>query len=113
MYSSPFTSNKQNRTNQYLIKEIMEATPQQLILKVYDFAIVNCQKQNLSKTNDALQVLINALRFDTEEMKSISTGLFRLYQYCQEEMRRKNYEIVHKILTELRETWITAIKQSK
>lgn len=113
MYSSSFAGNKLNRTNQYLIKEIMEATPQQLILKVYDFAILNCQKQNLSKTNEALQVLINALRFDTEEVKSVSLGLFKLYQYCQEEMRHKNFEIVYRILTELRDSWLTAFNQLK
>ena len=113
MYNSAFAGNKHNRTNQYLVKEIMEATPQQLVLKVYDFAILNCQKQNLVKTNDALQVLINALRFDSEEVKKVSTGLLRLYQYCQEEMRKKNFEIVHKILTELRESWITAFSSSK
>ena len=113
MYSSPFAGNKLNRANQYLIKEITEATPQQLILKVYDFAIVNCQKKNLSKTNEAIQVLINALRFDNEEVKSISVGLFRLYQYCQEEMRNKNFDIVYRILTELRDTWISAFNKVK
>jgi flagellar secretion chaperone FliS len=113
MYNSAFAGNKSNRTNQYLVKEIMEATPQQLVLKVYDFAILNCQRHNLVKTNDALQVLINALRFDTEEVKKISAGLLRLYQYCQEEMRHKNFEIVYKILTELRESWINAFNNGK
>ena len=113
MYSSSYAGNKSNRTNQYLVNEIMEATPGQLILKVYDFAIVNCRKQNMTKTNDALQVLINALRFDNEEVKAVSTGLFKLYQYCQEQMRKKNYEIVYKILTELKESWITAFNSCK
>ncbi len=113
MFSSSYAGNKLNRTNQYLVKEIMEATPEQLILKVYDFAIVNCRKQNMTKTNDALQVLMNALRFDDDEVKGVSTGLYKLYQYCQEEMRRKNYDIVYKILTELKETWIAAFNSCK
>jgi flagellar protein FliS len=89
----------------------MQATPKQLLIKIYDFAIVNCQKQNMAKTNEALQVLINSLRFDTEKVKEISTGLFRLYQFCQEEMRHKNYQIVYKILTELKESWIDAFNK--
>jgi len=97
--------------NQYLVKEIMEATPQQLLIKIYDFAILNCNKQNMVKTNNAIQELINSLSFETEPVREISTGLLRLYLYCQDQMRKQNYSIVHKILTELRETWIEAFKK--
>ncbi len=111
MYQNPaFTQNKSNRLNPYLVKEIMEATPQQLLIKVYDFAIVNCKKQNLVKTNNALQELINSLRFDDEAAREISVGLFRLYQFCQDQMRKNNYDIVVKILTELKESWLNAFK---
>lgn len=113
MHNSVITENKTSRLNQYLIKEIMEANPQQLLVKVYDFAILNCRKQNMVKTNDALQILINALRFDTDEVKSVSMGLLRLYQFCQEEMRKRNYEIVEKVLTELRETWLLAFDKKE
>jgi flagellar protein FliS len=111
MYNSTFTNNKQNRLNQYLRKEIMEATPQQLLIKVLDFAIINCQKKDMSKTNNALQLLINSLRFDTDEIRNVSTGLLKLYQFCQEEMRQKNYDSVYKILTELRETWLSTFNR--
>ena len=83
----------------------MEATPQQLLIKVYDFAILNCQRQNLVKTNKAIQELINSLRFDDEPTREIAIGLYKLYQFCQEQMRKQNYEIVYKILVELRESW--------
>lgn len=104
--------NAQNKASHYIVKEIMEATPQQLLIKVYDFAILNCQKKNLEKTNAALQELINSLRFEPESAKEISIGLFRLYQYCQEEMRNKNYGVVLKVLTDLRETWLNAFKKA-
>ena len=106
MYNTTFSGTKQNKLSQYIVKEVMEATPQQLLIKVYDFAIMNCQKENMVKTNDAIQLLINSLRFDKEEVKEISLGLFRLYQFCQDEMRKRNYDVVYKILVELRETWI-------
>ncbi len=101
--------NQKARLNQYLLKEIMEATPQQLIIKLYDFAIVNCQRQNLVKTNAALQELINALRFEGDGVAEVANGLLKLYQFCQDQMRKKNYEVVYKILTELRDTWLKAI----
>lgn len=106
MYNPSYTFNRGNQVSQYLVKEIMDASPQQLLIKIYDFAILNCQRQNLEKTNKAIQELINSLRFDLEEAKEISIGLLKLYQFCQEQMRQKNYDIVYKILTELRETWL-------
>ncbi len=104
---------KKNRLNQYLLKEILDSTPEQIILKIYDYAIVHCIKQDLVRTNKAIQELINALRFDDENAKEIAIGLLRLYQYCQVQMRQQNYSIVQKILTELRDTWTEAIKNSK
>ena len=105
MYQTALSQRKQNRLNPYLVKEIMEATPQQLLIKIYDFAILNCKKHDLIKTNRAIQELINGLRFDDETTKEVALGLYKLYQFCQEQMRKQNYEIVHKILDELRETW--------
>lgn len=108
MYNPTQAKSNSSKLNPYLVKEIMEATPQQLLIKIYDFAILNCQKRNLAKTNQALQELINSLKWEGEEVANISAGLYRLYQYCQEEMRKKNYDIVYKILTELRESWLAA-----
>ncbi len=110
MYNPTQAKNNTNRVNQYLVKEVLEATPEQLIIKIYDFAILNCQKNNLEKTNKAIKELMNFLRWDTEESKAVNTGLFRLYEFCQEQMRKKNTQIVYKILTELRETWLNAFK---
>jgi flagellar protein FliS len=111
MYSTKHNTNKNNKLNPYLVKEIMEATPQQLLIKIYDFAILNCQKHDLCKTNAALQQLINALRFDREDVKTISIGFLKLYQYCQREMRKKNYGIVLEILTGLRGSWLEAFQK--
>ncbi|NMB82366.1 MAG: flagellar protein FliS [Ignavibacteria bacterium] len=94
-----------HKTNPYIVNQINIASPQQLIMKVYDFAIVHCQKNDMVKTNEALQVLINALNFDDPSAKDISVGLFKLYQFCQEQMRKNNPQVVLNILTELRDTW--------
>ena len=111
MYNSNFNNNKKSKLNPYLVKEIMEATPQQLLIKIYDFAILHCQKHDLYKTNAALQQLISALRFDTPDVREISIGFLKLYQYCQDQMRKKNYENVLEILTGLRESWLKAFSK--
>ncbi|MCW8850075.1 MAG: flagellar protein FliS [Melioribacteraceae bacterium] len=98
-----------NRANAYLTNEIMNASPQKLIMKIYDFAILQCKNENLEKTNRALTELISALRFDGDEVSEISMGLKKLYEFCQDQMRKKNYDIVLQILTDLRETWNSAI----
>ena len=99
------------RKNQYITNEIFGVSPEQLIMKVFNFALISCQKHDMIKTNEALQVLINALNFDHPEAKEISVGFFRIYSYCQDQMRKKNYEIVHKTLSELKETWETALSK--
>lgn len=102
-----------NKLNTYLANEILNSSPEKLLIKVFDFAIVNCQKKDIIKTNDAIQQLINALRFDNDEVKAISTGLLRLYQFCQDQMRIHNYDVVREILIQLREIWLTVFNQVK
>src|SRR5690554_6565814 len=110
MYSALAAKSK-NRANAYLINDIMESSHEKLLLKLYDFAITNCRLHNIEKTNQALNELILGLRFDKEELENISTGLFRLYSFCKDQVRKRNYAIVEKILTELRESWVQALKQ--
>jgi flagellar protein FliS len=106
MLHNPNTNKTTSAINPYLLNNIMNATPQQLLLKVYDFAVVHCQKKDLAKTNSAIQQLKDALRFDgNEEVKEFSLGLFRLYQYCQDQMRKGEFDNALKVLTELRECW--------
>lgn len=102
-----------NKLNTYLANDILNSTPEKLLIKVYDFAIVNCQRRDIIKTNDAIQQLINALRYDNEEVSAISTGLLRLYQFCQDQMRKHNYDLVKEILSQLRETWLNVFNQVK
>ncbi len=108
-----FNKNTNRKLNPYLVKEILEATPQKLIIKLYDFAILHCQKGDMIKTNKAIGELVRGLNFEDERAKEISAGLLSLYQFAQEQMRQKNYDIVLKILTELRDTWKTVFNSNK
>lgn len=102
----------QNRSklNPYLANQILNATPEQLLIKVFDFAVVHSEKKDMIKTNSAIQELIGMLRFDDDSYKDLAINLIGLYQYCQGQARKNNYEIVTKILTELRESWLQAIQ---
>lgn len=102
----------QNRSklNPYLANQILNASPEQLLIKVFDFAVVHSEKKDMIKTNNAIQELIGLLRFDDESYKDLSINLIRLYQFCQEQARKSNFDIVTKILTELRESWLQAIQ---
>ena len=112
MSSAALAYNSQNFAKKYQANEILEASPQKLLIKVYDYAIVHCKKEDLVKTNNALQILIDALRFDTEEVREVSTGLLRLYKFCQDQMREGNYELVVTMLQELKTTWLDAFSKT-
>ncbi len=113
MNTTSFSKNKTTQLNPYLVKEILEASPQKLLIKIYDFAITNCQLHDMAKTNRALDELIKALNFDDEKARDISLGLMRLYQYCQDQMRKQNYDVTHTILSDLRDSWLTIFNMKK
>lgn len=111
MYTATNTRNRFNRAQSYVMNDVLEATPEKLIMKIYDFAIAKCNAHDIIKTNAALNELIYALNYNTKEVEEVSIGLLKLYRFCQDEMRKRNYDIVLKILTELRDTWTTALKK--
>lgn len=98
-----------SKINPYLTNQVLQSSPEQLLIKVYDYAIINSEKKDMIKTNTALSELIGFLRFDDETYKDLSISLLRLYQFCQDQARKSNYGVVSKILTELRESWLQAI----
>ena len=98
-----------SKINPYLANQVLQSSPEQLLIKVYDYAIINSEKKDMVKTNTALSELIGFLRFDDEAYKDLSISLLRLYQFCQDQARKSNFGVVSKILTELRESWLKAI----
>jgi len=96
-----------NALEGYKKSEIMGLTPAQMILKLYDYIIVNCKRRSLDKVNAGLTQLIAALNFDYRE---IALGFFRLYRYCQDQARKENFEEVERIVAELRTTWAEAFR---
>ncbi len=95
--------------NPYLRKEIMEASQEKLLLKTYDFAIVHSKKGDVNKTISALDILINSLNLKYE----VARQLYSLYIFCKEQMMENNSDVVYEILTELKESWVTAFNKEK
>ena len=102
-----------SRVNPYLADQILNASPEQLLLKAYDYAVVHSEKKDMIKTNRGIQVLIGFLRFDDESYAELSFRLLRLYQFCEDQSRKSNFEIVTKILSELRESWLQAVQNKQ
>ena len=99
-----------NKINPYLANQILHSSPEQILIKIFDFAVVHSEKKDMIKTNNAIQELIGLLRFDDDSYKELAINLIGLYQYCQDQARKNNFDLVTKILTELRESWLKAIQ---
>ena len=100
MYNAKTLPVNNKRSNQYVTNGILTAKPEELIMKIYDFAIINSKKNNMAKTNEALQALINALNFDHPAAKEISANLLNIYLYCQEQMRKQKKSKKHTITSD-------------
>lgn len=102
-----------SKINPYLANQVLQSSPEQLLIKVYDYAVINSEKKDMIKTNSAISELIGFLRFDDAATKNLSVNLLRLYQFCQDQARKNNFTVVTKILSELRESWLQAIENKQ
>ncbi len=100
--------NQKNGAESYLTQKILCASPMQLVVYIYDAAIVACVQRDKEKVFRAIQELINSLDF--EKGKSVSGIFYKMYQSLQEQIRKDNFDEVKSILTEIRQTWAKAMK---
>jgi flagellar protein FliS len=100
---------------QYRQQEIISASPLRLVIMTYDLAIRSCEQKDFDKAIQTVSALRDALDLDYPE---VSTGLFRLYQWCLDCVRKGDYASAITTLSELRGAWvlteqkITASRQS-
>jgi len=87
---------------QYRDQQILSANPMQLLMMVYEQAIVQCEAQDAQRAQRAITELIGALNFDAGEL---AVDLFRLYEYCLWEIRRKRFADAAHILRRLKSAW--------
>jgi len=96
MYKSPYLN------KEYQKQEVNSATPLHLVIMAYDLAIKSCEHRDFQKATTTIGCLRDALDFDVPE---VSMGLFSIYQYCLDNIRKGNYEAATSTLTELRDAW--------
>jgi flagellin-specific chaperone FliS len=90
------------RTQEYRQQDVMGASPLRLVIMAYDLAIQSCEVKDFEKATKAISVLRDALNFDYPE---VAVGLFRLYQWCLDCIRKGDYEEAIHVLKELRDAW--------
>lgn len=95
------------RSSEYVRQEVMGASPIRLVVMGYDAAITACEQQDFEKAVRAVSILRDALNFDYAE---VAVGLFNLYQWCLECIRKEDFTSARQTLQELRSAWATAEK---
>ncbi len=101
-------NNNPAQLNSYRSQAVLGLTPGQVILKMYDLAVVALVAKDGNRACRVLAQLIDCLDFQYEE---VSAGFFRLYRYCMDEIKKGEYEVPAGILRELRQTWAQALTQ--
>jgi flagellin-specific chaperone FliS len=89
----------------YRREECMNMTPVEVVKKLYDVAIQGCKRNDPELAKRAITELSIGLNFDYPD---ISVGLFRLYQYSKECIRKGKLDDAASVLQELRTTWVEA-----
>jgi flagellin-specific chaperone FliS len=108
--SSSYSYMTQSGFEQYKTNEIMTASPERLILFLYDQGIKGCKLEDKELVTKALVELIDSLNFKYSDMAS---RLFRLYEFALEMIRQDQFAPALKVLSDLRETWIAALSKVK
>lgn len=93
----------------YHSAQILGASPIQLIVKIYEVAIVACGRRDTDRARRAVCELIAALNFDHDE---IAVPLFRLYEYCLNRIVTGSCDEAAKVLRGLKQAWEAALAQA-
>jgi len=96
-------------TKEFRQHEIMSASPVRLVVLTYDFAIRACEQKDFNRASKAVSVLRDALDYDYGE---VAVGLFGLFQWCLDCIRKEDYQSAVVTLRELREAWLSVEKKN-
>jgi flagellar secretion chaperone FliS len=91
--------------DEYRQQDVVAASPIHLVVMAYDVAIRACEQKDFAKATKTIGIMRDALNFDCPE---VSMGLFRLYEWCLDNIRQGDYMAALTTLRELRSAWRTA-----
>ena len=98
---------KVKKHNPYLAQKIMTASPEQLILYIYDASISACGRKDNVKALEAIQELINSLNFKDKKIAGI---FYHMYQHILNLIHKKEFSEAQVLLREIRNTWANAMR---
>jgi len=88
--------------NPYLRQQIMTASPEKLILMLYELGLRCCRAKDRNKAALVVTELIGALNFDYSQ---VALSYFRLYRFVQEQIHREKFDDAFIILEGMKEIW--------
>lgn len=91
--------------NVYKRQAVMNASPAELVGLMYDEAIACTYRKDRDRLLNVLSQLIRGLNFEYE----LAADLFGLYEYCQQQTRKSQFDEVRSLLEPIREAWNTAV----
>ncbi len=89
-------------SSQYRKQDVLGASPVHLVVMAYDLAIKACEQNDFEKSVKVIGLLRDALDFDYPE---VAMGLFRLYEWCFDCIRKNDFNAALAVLRELRSAW--------
>ena len=98
---------KPKKVNPYLAQKIMTASPEQLILYIYDASISACGRKDHVRAAEAIQELINSLNF---KEKKVAGTFYHMYQHILTLIHKKQFNEALVLLREIRNTWAEAMR---
>ncbi len=93
----------------YQRQAVKDASPLQLVVKMYDLIIQASYREDGQRVRELLSTLISGLNFDHEP----ADQLFSLYQYCQGLSRKEDFEEIRELLVPLRDAWEQLANKNK
>ncbi len=91
------------RMHQYQRQAVTEASPERLVVKLYDLGIAACHRADRAKLRAVLVELMASL--DHEQGGDLAGRLQALYTYCLNESALGDLASVSDLLGGLREAW--------
>jgi flagellin-specific chaperone FliS len=96
--------------NPYLVQQVKTATPEKLVLMLFDLGMKSCQAQDNQKAVKVLTELIAALNF---EQGDIAVSMFELYRYALDEVHKRNYDNAYVVLEGMHDIWENVVMKQQ
>ncbi len=108
--SNETTIPTQQALKTYHANQIEGATPGRLVLMLYDYVLACLRRGDGMRAKKGLVELMGSLNLDYLD---VAGPLFRLYEYCLDIVREKEFEEAQGYIEELREAWLGVVERTE